>query len=208
MIKIMQQQARIFNYKATKFKYKINPFLVFLKEAISNPREVGAGCPSSSYLANTIAKEINSKGDGYILELGGGTGTITSALLKQGIAADRLIVIERSATLATHLRKRFPNVRVIHGDASKLDNLLGNESLKINAVVSGLPLKSLPKECVFNIKQQINKVLDKDGVFVQFTYDLRLSSSNQDQNFNLKNTQLVWRNLPPARVDTFLKKHS
>ena len=86
--------------------------------------------------------------------------------------------------------------------------MLGNESLKINAVVSGLPLKSLPKECVFNIKQQINKVLDKDGVFVQFTYDLRLSSSDKDQNFNRKNTQLVWRNLPPARVDTFLKKHS
>ena len=201
----MQQQARIFSYKAARYKYKINPFFVFLKEAISNPKEVGAGCPSSSYLANTMAKEIVSKSDDYILELGGGTGTITRALLQQGITSDRLIVIERSPTLVLLLRKKFPNVRVIQGDASQLDKLLGINFGKISAVVSSLPLRSLPKECVFNIKQQINKVLDKDGLFVQFTYDLRLPSSFQGQKFLSKNTQVVWRNLPPARVDTFIK---
>lgn len=205
MIKTMQRQTRSFTDKTMEYQRKIMPFFIFLKEVISSPREVGAGCPSSSYLANTMAKEISSKSDGIILELGGGTGVITSALLKQGVTSDRLIVIERSPTLAVLLRRKFPNVRVIQGDASQLNRLLGTDSEKISAVVSSLPLRSLPKECVFNIKQQINKLLDKDGVYVQFTYDLRLPTSFREQNFSCKNTQVVWKNLPPARVDTFIQ---
>ena len=203
MITMMQQQARFLSCKAGNFQRKIKPFFIFLKEVISNPREVGAGCPSSSYLAQAMAKEIGSKNDGIILELGGGTGVITLALLQQGISSDRLIVIERSPTLVVLLRRQFPNIRVIEGDASQLDKLLGADSGKISAIVSSLPLRSLPKECVFKIKQQINKRLDKDGIFVQFTYDLRLPSSFQEQNFSCKNTQVVWKNLPPARVYTF-----
>ena len=203
MIKMMQRQAKFVTHKTAKYQHKIRPFFSFLKAAIQNPREVGSGCPSSPYLANAMAKEIVNHREGIIVELGGGTGVITRALLKQGVSTHRLIVIERSPTLVALLRRQFPNVRVIQGDAGELDKLLGHDSENVSAIVSSLPLKSLPKNCVFKIKQQINKLLDDKGVFIQFTYDLRLSSSLKERDFSCKHTQLIWKNLPPARVNTF-----
>jgi phospholipid N-methyltransferase len=154
-----------------------------------------------------MAKEVDYQADGIILELGGGTGVITHALLQQGVSPDKLITIERSPTLAAYLRQKFPDICVIEGDASQLDKLLDNNIGKINTVISSLPLRSLPKSSVTAIKQQINKVLDKNGLFIQFTYDLRVTplSKSLDTHFSCKNTQLVWKNLPPARVDTFIQ---
>lgn len=204
MIKLMQRQARFFTYKTVKYQRKVKPFFIFLKELVANPREIGAGCPSSPYLGQAMAQEIDGISDGIVLELGGGTGAITRSLLERGVSADRLIVIEQSPTLAVLLRQKFPNVRVIQGDASQVDELLGPDSGKVSAVVSSLPLRSLPKECVSGIKQQINKLLDAEGVYVQFTYDLRLPPLfQQGQEFSRKSSQIVWRNFPPARVDTF-----
>lgn len=204
MIKMMQRQAKFVTHKTVQYQHHMNPFLSFLKAAMLNPREVGSGCPSSSYLAKAMAEEISNHSDGVIVELGGGTGAITRALLQQGVTTDKLIVIERSPTLVALLRRQFPNVRVIQGDASELDKLLGSDSGRVSAIVSSLPLKSLPKACVFKIKQQVKKLLNSEGVFVQFTYDLRVPSSLKGQDFSCKHTQLVWKNLPPARVNTFV----
>lgn len=204
MIKMMQRQAKFATYRTVQYQYSIKPFFSFLKAAILNPREVGSGCPSSSYLANAMAKEISNHSDGIIVELGGGTGAITRALLQQGVTPGRLIVIERSPALVTLLRKQFSTVRIIQGDASELDKLLGPDNGRVSAVVSSLPLKSLPKSCVLKINQQVNKLLDNKGVFVQFTYDLRLPPLSKGQDFSCEHTQVIWKNLPPARVNTFI----
>ncbi|ANB72670.1 hypothetical protein AYM40_10030 [Paraburkholderia phytofirmans OLGA172] len=60
------------------------------------------------------------KGTGLVVELGAGTGAVIQALLDHGIQADRLLIIERSAALVTHLRSRFPRLRIIQGDAGTL----------------------------------------------------------------------------------------
>jgi len=59
-----------------------------------------------------------------VLELGPGTGAVTDALLKYGLREDRLIGIEKNATLAKILRKRFLDAHIITGDAWDLDKLL------------------------------------------------------------------------------------
>ena len=177
MIKMMQRQAKFATYRTVQYQYSIKPFFSFLKAAILNPREV---------------------------ELGGGTGAITRALLQQGVTPGRLIVIERSPALVTLLRKQFSTVRIIQGNASELDKLLGSDNGRVSAVVSSLPLKSLPKSCVLKINQQVNKLLDNKGVFVQFTYDLRLPPLSKGQDFSCEHTQIIWKNLPPARVNTFM----
>lgn len=50
-----------------------------------------------------------------VLDLGAGDGILTAALRRAGA---RVIAVELDADLATRLRRRFTDVRVIHGDAT------------------------------------------------------------------------------------------
>jgi len=177
---------------------------IFIRALIANPRAMGAACPSSSYLANTVAAMLG-KIDcaGTVVELGGGTGAITRAILQQGVDPERLITFERSPALADHLRQRFPGVRVVEGDARNLQKLLGKDAGNVRAVVSGLPLRSLPDSVVQAILHQVQLLLHADGMFVQFTYDLRTPSIEKRQYHNHVDRKIVWKNIPPARVDAF-----
>ena len=59
--------------------------VLFSRALLTNPRTVGAVCPSSSRLARAIANQVTLPGkDELILELGGGTGMVTRALLRRG----------------------------------------------------------------------------------------------------------------------------
>src|SRR5215207_8736368 len=93
---------------------------LFARELISQPAAVGAVWPSSSQLAKGMAACVPADGKGSIVELGGGTGAVTQALLERGIAPERLLVVERSPAFVQHLRARFPSVKVVEGDATKL----------------------------------------------------------------------------------------
>jgi len=216
MIIQIQRQISKLSFHAGKlpkiFQKRFKPYFTFTKATISNPRAIGAACPSSPFLARAMAQQVDANinnADGFVIELGGGTGMITRALLKQGIPPEKLITVEYSPELAQHLREEFPEIHVLEGDAGKLDQLLekfiGKEAKNVHAIVSGLPLRSLPKSNVKAIKQQIFNLIGDNGLFIQFTYDLRLSFS-QKKKFELKKSRIVWRNIPPARVNTYIKR--
>ena len=218
MISLLRHRFSGFTHHAGKYRKKYSkrfkPYFTFTKATISNPRAVGAACPSSPFLARTMAEQIDINADGYVIELGGGTGMITRALLAHGVSPDKLITVEFSPDLAQHLREEFPDIHVLEGDAGQLDKLLddnigkdnvGNDVKNIHAIVSGLPLRSLPKTNVRAIKKHIYNLIGEEGLFIQFTYDLR-SSASQKQTFQLKKTQTVWRNIPPARVNTYTRR--
>ncbi len=178
---------------------------LFAREIFTNPRAIGAACPSSSKLGHAMAQPLMGQdASGFVLELGAGTGSITEALLKQGIAPERLIVVERSKAMAEYLRQRFPQLRIIEGDAAQLKTLLGGQAKKISAVVSSLPLRSLPTPLVRTILRQVGEILGHSGLMVQFTYDLRGKACEyQDKFFIRTASTIVWQNFPPARVDIF-----
>ncbi len=180
------------------------PAAVFLRELVTNPREMGAVWPSSRQLARRIAAAVPCDGKGKVVELGGGTGAVTEALLARGISPERLIVVERAPSLAAVLRSRFPRVRVVEGDAMHLAELLQDEG-GIAVVVSGLPLRSLPPRAVAIIVRAVSEVLDPGGIFVQFTYHLSPQRS-LSQRFSPLSSRLVLGNLPPARVWAFVNR--
>ena len=185
---------------------KLHGWRLFAGEVIANPRFVGAACPSSRHLADAMAEQVDACGNGLVVELGGGTGKITRALLRQGVPPAELVTIERSPVLAAHLRRQFPHLRVIEGDATRLDTLLGEDAENVRAVVSGLPLRSLPPAVVDGIMRHVRKLLRPGGVFVQFTYDLRNAPLRDDPEFVHDNTRIVWKNIPPARVDSYIRR--
>ena len=60
-------------------------------------------CPSGMPLARSMAAFAPRKGDGLVVELGAGTGTVTRQLLDAGIAPRRLVVVEQSPVMACGL---------------------------------------------------------------------------------------------------------
>lgn len=174
------------------------PWLI-AQGALSNPASVGAIWPSSSRLAGSMASRVSRDGGGLVVELGGGTGAVTHALLQRGIAPGRLVVIECSPVFVQHLRARFPGVAILQGDAAELDALLP-AGRHIDAIVSSLPLRSLPVREVAAILAQWRRLVGNGGLVVQFTYDLRGVECLPLPGFLQRASDIVWRNLPPARV--------
>src|SRR5450631_2067091 len=64
------------------------PAYLLLRELIRDPSSIGAICASSATLANLMATRIDPEQEGWVIELGGGMGAITTALLQRGVAAD------------------------------------------------------------------------------------------------------------------------
>jgi phospholipid N-methyltransferase len=176
---------------------------LFTRELWANPRAMGAACPSAPALASGMAARVPLERDGLVIELGGGTGAVTAALLKHGVPPWKLMVVERSPTLAHHLRQRFPHLRVIQGDAAQLGHLLGHPRPRLNSIVSSLPLRSLHPATTRAVAQQFETLLEPGGLLVQFTYDLRGTRVRLLPGFRRLSGKIIWSNLPPARVETF-----
>ena len=179
----------------------VAPWL-FVRELLNRPRVVGAVWPSSGQLARRMAALVPLASEGLVVELGGGTGAVTKALLEQGLSARRLVVVERSPAFVRHLRQRFPSVTVLQGDARQLASLLPPGE-PVDAIVSSLPLRSLPQADASTIVAQWPQILRPGGSLIQFTYDLRGLPNHALHGLIHRVSHLVWANLPPARVFLF-----
>lgn len=175
---------------------------LFLREIATNPRTMGAAWPSSDHLTKSVALQVPLS-TGQVIELGGGTGVVTAALLERGIPSKQLLVVERAPALAQHLKKRFPNLTILEGDARNLEHLLSANHHPINTVVSSLPLRSLPARVVSEIGVQLEKVLSNNALYIQFTYTFYRKPSPPSPHLRWIYSKYIWRNFPPARIDVF-----
>jgi phosphatidylethanolamine/phosphatidyl-N-methylethanolamine N-methyltransferase len=121
-----------------------NDVLMFLRSWVSEPLRVGAVAPSGETLAEVITREI-SPAIGPVVELGPGTGVFTTKLLDRGVRPEDLTLVEYGSEFAAHLQIRFPGVRVLWMDASRLNGLCVPENTSVGAVASGLPLLTIVK---------------------------------------------------------------
>ncbi len=62
-------------------------------------------------LARTMASYVDPRREGPVVELGPGTGPVTEALIRRGIAASRLILVEFNPDFCRLLTRRFPGSR-------------------------------------------------------------------------------------------------
>lgn len=179
-------------------------WMLFAREVLRNPRTMGAACESSSRLAKAIASFVPPLcEDEIIVELGGGTGKVTEALL-QRIAPEQLVSVELSSSFADYLQRRFPKARIIRGDALHLQDLLGNNCERVRTIISGLPFLTLPHMQVHGIVKQIEEILQKDnGSFIQFTYNLTGKRIFLPHHFKRVSHKVIWSNLPPARINQY-----
>lgn len=168
-------------------------------------RNVGAFAPSSRFLAKGIAQSLPKPFIGALLELGPGTGSITKGLITQGISEQQIIAIENSEEFAKHMRATYPEVTTLCGSAEHMTELLAQNKNPINAIVSSLPLRILPKKSVEAIIQQIDQTLEPKGYYIQYTYLRKENPVSILKQYQHIGSKKVWLNLPPARVDVFQK---
>ncbi|HEX4111591.1 MAG TPA: ribose ABC transporter permease [Stellaceae bacterium] len=187
-----------------------NDLALFLSRWIRAPLRIGALAPSSPYLGREMARAIDARAAKLVVELGGGTGRITRALLDAGVPPERLIVVENDDKLASLLRIRFPQLRIVHGDASDLLALLRPFGVThASAVVSGLPLLSMPAETQQRIVEEAFALMGEDGTFVQFTYGpVSPVMGRARVGLIAEVTGRVWRNFPPASVWRYRRQGS
>ena len=175
--------------------------LLFFRQLISRPLQISAMAPSSRYLGRAMAAPL--KPGQRVVEFGPGTGVMTREILATGVKPQDLTLFEYNADFVAHLRSSFPGVTVLNEGAQTAPN---HVAPGVDAVVSGVPLLSMPLEIRESIVRAAFQILGPDGIYIQFTYGPRPAVSDaQIAKLGLKvqQTAYVLFNLPPARVHVF-----
>jgi phosphatidylethanolamine/phosphatidyl-N-methylethanolamine N-methyltransferase len=179
-------------------------FALFLGQMLRRPHQVVALAPSSGSLCAEMVAELIPTG-GPIIELGAGTGTITRAILDRGIAPTTLHSIEINPDFCSVLRARHPALNVYDISAGDVGQL---GLARVQAVISGLPLLSMPLAVQHDILVGSFAQLAPGGSFVQFTYGPQppvARALREALGLSWRVSDRIWRNIPPARVYRFFK---
>jgi phospholipid N-methyltransferase len=150
-----------------------------------------------------------------VVELGGGTGVFTRALIAHGIVPDDLLVLELNDALFEHLRGRFPKAHVVCGDARELKQIATDDGFlgrgMADVVISGLGLLSMSRPMQSDILRSAFDVLTPDGRLVQFTYGPKSPVSRDilaDLELSVRRGGFAWWNVPPATVYVYTRNRS
>lgn len=186
----------------------------FFRQWLKNPLRVAAISPSSKQLARQMMTQL-PKPCRRVIELGGGTGVFTQALIDRGIAPANLLVLELNEELHQHLVRQFPGATVVCGDAGNLAEIAAGHGFRgeqrADAVISGLGLLSMPRQTQQSILQAAFDSLRPDGRFIQFTYGPANPVTREvidALELTARRASFTWWNVPPATVYVYQRRTS
>jgi phosphatidylethanolamine/phosphatidyl-N-methylethanolamine N-methyltransferase len=192
--------------RALKKPLRLDDEVRFLRSWIEKPLHMGAVMPSGKLLARTMAQYVDVDSSGPVIELGPGTGAITNALIEHGVDQKRLVLVEYNPGFCALLRDRYPQAKVVQGDAYTLRDSLRNVlQAPASAVVSGLPLVTKPMLTRLKLIRDSFLALAPGAPFVQFTYSVVPPIPKSLPGVSTEASERIWMNLPPARVWVYRK---
>ena len=201
--KKIEKQIRQFERKRG---IRLDDEVRFLRSWIERPLSIGAVTPSGKILARTMASYVDPDSNGPVVELGPGTGPVTEALVRAGVAPSRLVLVEFNPSFCRILKARYPEATLVQGDAYSLRRLM--ETLLIQpaaAVVSGLPLVTKPIRMRLRLLRDAFDLMLPGAPFVQFTYSVASPLPKRLGGFTAEASERIWMNIPPARVWVYRK---
>ncbi len=110
---------------AEKKGLRLDDEVRFIRSWLEKPLAIGAVTPSGTVLARTMARYVDTRIPGPVIELGPGTGPVTEALVARGVHPTRLVLVEFNPDFCRLLRQRYPEATVVQGDAYALKRLAG-----------------------------------------------------------------------------------
>ncbi len=180
---------------------------VFLGAAVRNPRLIGAVAPSSPRLCAQLAEIVPTDRPAVVVELGPGTGAVSTAIARRLPEGSRHIAIELDAELADRVRATRPDIEVVTGNAADLAEILGGLGVgPVDAVVSGLPWSLIPPADQRRILDGVAGALAPGAAFTTFAYlhALRMKGARRLRALlhagfdEVITSRSVWLNTPPA----------
>ena len=202
------KRSRAIALPRAEFRARATEYLDFLAAWVQKPRQTASVVPSSRYLARLMVAQIDPT-DGRVLELGGGTGVFTRAILGTGLPPEKLEVVEINPAFARGLRRHFPNVSVLETPAQIVSTAAAGEPGTYQTVVSGLPLLAMDRHMHYDILSESFRMLQPGGSFVQFTYSMRPPVSRDvidALDLDVERAGQTVRNFPPATVFRFTRR--
>ena len=151
-------------------------------------------------LADAITSCVDLSRPGPVLELGAGTGSLTRGLLRAGCRPERIIALEREPRLVTVLRKKFPAITVLDGDATRIGEHLANHAEQFCAVVSSLPIKWFSTSEQYAVVRPCLDRFGPGGSFIQLTNAFSSPLSEAQLGIVGREVGRVWLNLLPAQI--------
>ncbi len=172
----------------------------FLFTAVFHPIQTGAVAPSSPWLGKAMASVLDPSHEGRFLELGPGTGALTSALVARGVAPARITAVEFNPFFASMIAARFPGIDIVRGDACDLAKTLGDRKEKFAGAISGVPLLNFPMDLRQKFVAGVLDHLEPGAPFAQFSYGYLGPSVPPPAGAYVGRHAVVLRNIPPAQV--------
>lgn len=156
---------------------RISEYRLFVREFRASFHTTGAILPSGRQLSRALARWLSGPETGRrILEVGPGTGAVTSEIVKWLRPDDRLDLVELNESFVRCLERRFANdsrfhrvsaqARIIHGDIK----CLADSGHSYDHIISGLPLNNFSVEQVAEIIAVLREILRPNGTLSFFEY--------------------------------------
>jgi len=188
-----------------KFARKFDDELKFFRGWIDKPRAVGSIVPTSSFTARKMVSVIDTRSSLPVLEVGPGTGIITKYILKHGVKPQDLYTVEYSHDFVVHLRRNFPGVNVVEGDAFSLGETLakamGDKAPKqFDSVVSGVPLLNFPVPQRVKYLENLLDRIPHGRPVVQLTYGPKSPIPPGLGDYTVEKFDFILRNIPPTKL--------
>src|SRR5712691_5473634 len=147
--------------------------LLFVRNFFKYPAMLGSVIPSSPFLVNDVLTQIDWEKAQVLVEYGPGVGTITQEILKRMRPDALLVAIELNPEFVSFLRQKIadPRLRVVHGSASDVRQVLAEMSLKrADYIISGIPYSLIPGPVRQEILQQSRALLDPNGALLVYQF--------------------------------------
>lgn len=201
----MSDSASHLGYAASRY----NSHLAFLCHALRSQARIGAIAPTSPRVARQIAALIPTRPGRIVVELGAGTGAISTAIGPRLGHGSRHIAVEREAALLGALTHEAPWAERVHADAQDLTARLEDVGVSAaDVVVSSLPWANFDTGLQQGILNQVIQLLVPGGLFVaiayrptRMTHGSRAFRSAVRSSFDqVRVSSTLWTNLPPARL--------
>ena len=173
----------------------------FFQGFLRAPLKVGTIVPSSRFLESRVVALADLASREMVVELGAGTGGLTRELLVAMPSRSRLLSVEIDPRFGQVLRNiEDPRLLVQIGSASQFPDVLQQQELPVpDAVISGIPFSTLPRELGRSVIRQIWHALAPGGKFVSYQVSTRVEQLAAPW-FGRPHVEMEYRNLPPLRV--------
>lgn len=188
---------------------QLNGRFAFFQEFLKHPLQIGSIIPSSHFLEQRIQEAAAIDSAKFVVELGGGIGNTTRAILRMMPQDAKLLSIEINPRFHAFVSGIEDDRLIAHlGSACELNEIISMYGLGApEAVISGIPFSTMLHRDGSQVIEAISSLLAPNGRFVAYQVSKRIVSLCRPY-LSLEQIRMELLNIPPMRIYRWEKNSS